>query len=132
MPSNDESNPLHLISDILDKLIDTQQANAEASTALKAAVRESNEILDDIRVHFTNGFRSEIKNHVTEELDDHFKKNFDQQESVSKSLQEINTKLDKVVETLTRPWFWIKLVGTIVVSLGVIIAAVSQILQYVS
>jgi len=123
---------LVIISDILDKMIDNQKSMTEASVSLKSTVQDTNEILDDIRVHFTNGFRLEIKDHITKELDEQFEKDFKQQEDMSKSLQKIDLKLDILVDTLTKPWFWIKLVGTVVVSLGVIIAATSKILQYVN
>lgn len=145
----DESNALHLISDILDKLIDTQQNNAEASASLKSAVFESNKILYDIRAHFTNGFRSEIKKHITSEIEEFSqsiisdirensrvaiecsKANQTKQDRALESIQDISLKMNTLMDTLNKPWFWIKLVGTVVVALGVIIGAVSKLLQYV-
>ena len=130
MPPSEESNALHIISDILDKLIDTQQNNAETSANLRAAVQESNVILDDIRTHFTNGFRSEIKTHISKEIKDHVDKTEITSQESSNALADINNKLDKVVDTLTKPWFWVKLIATTVVAIGLIAGAMIKLAEH--
>ncbi len=62
---------LELISEIMDKLIETQVQNAHVTSDLKNAVEDNNEHLKELREllikvndHFSNGFRQELKDNV--------------------------------------------------------------------
>ena len=56
-----------VIYDLLDKLIDSQISNTIMLTTLLNAVKLNQEELKEINDHFSNGFRSELKDHITEE-----------------------------------------------------------------
>ncbi|KKM91802.1 hypothetical protein LCGC14_1224930 [marine sediment metagenome] len=110
MPPQDETNALHLISDILDKLIDSQTASTEANTGLKESIDDMNDTLKAMHSHFTNGFRAELKSHVTTEL-----------EEIKENLSINTSKTKELCNTLMKPSFWVKLVATIVGSLAILI-----------
>ncbi len=153
MPTeHDNANALHLISDILDKLIDTQQSTSEANIGLKSSVDDAVEVLENIRGHFTNGFRSELKGHIeqsannsTVAIKDHVDVNSakittmisdhrrDEWEPMLKKsteqLRDISSNLEKLINTLSKPWFWIKMIGTTIAALAVIIAAVAKLIS---
>jgi len=64
-------NSLELLSEVLDKLIKSQIQTAQATADLKNAIQDTNQHLKDVYqllsvVHsqFSNGFRSEIKEHI--------------------------------------------------------------------
>lgn len=59
---------LEILSEVLDKLIETQVQNAQVTSELKNAVEDNNQELRElhtmlvkINAHFSNGFRSELK-----------------------------------------------------------------------
>ncbi len=69
--ANDSS--LELLSEVLDKLIETQIQTAQATADLRNAVQDNNEHLKELHIlissvnaHFSNGFRLEIKEHIEE------------------------------------------------------------------
>jgi len=64
---------LELLSEIMDKLIDAQVQNAHVTSDLKNAVDDNNQHLKDLKelltkvnAHFSNGFRQELKDTITE------------------------------------------------------------------
>jgi hypothetical protein len=56
-----------VIYDLLDKLIDSQISNTIMLTTLLNLEKSNQEDLKEINSHFSNGFRSEIKDHISEE-----------------------------------------------------------------
>ncbi len=109
MPEHD------LYSELIEKMIDIQIGNAHDMSELKKSIsnlEQSDKKLDEIQDQFSNGFRSEIKEHITKEV---------------ASLSTISKDLDKIKQTLTRPWFWIKLFGGIMSGLIAVILVVGQI-----
>lgn len=59
--------PFEIISDVLVKLIDMQKSTTEALTSMQETSKESSRSLKDINSHFTNGFKSDIKKHISDE-----------------------------------------------------------------
>ncbi len=66
------SESFELLSEILDKLIETHVQNAQVTADLKNAVEDNNEHLKELRElltkvnsHFSNGFRQELKESIT-------------------------------------------------------------------
>lgn len=62
-----------LFYEILDKLIETQVQNAQVTADLKNAVEDNNEhlkelkqLLTEVSAHFSNGFRQELKDSITQ------------------------------------------------------------------
>lgn len=125
-PDQQETNALHLISDILDRMIESQNENAKANTSLKGAVDEMHDTLKEMNTHFTNGFRAEIKSHMTSELE----KYSEEQEEMKKDIETTNEKLDELSKMLLKPSFWVKLIATIIASLAIIIIAGAKLLEY--
>jgi hypothetical protein len=128
----DETNAFHLISDILDKLIETQQATADSNAALKESVSTMVETLKKMEGHFTNGFKSDIKSHIdisNRDLLKPIEKNGEYLVSVISHLREVSTKAQEAVDTLSKPWFWIKIVGATTAALGSIAAILALLLH---
>ena len=128
MPNSEDTNAMHLVSDILNKLIEVQERTAETNAALRQSVEESNEILASIHSHFTNGFRSEIKKHMTNEISQYKSEIATDEEALYEGVKSTNSKLDKLLETIQKPWFWIKFIGMTVAGLGAVIATIATVL----
>lgn len=74
---------LELLSEILDKLIETQVQTAQVTAELKNAVEDNNQHLKELREmlvkvndHFSNGFRQELKGAIIEATQ-HIEQNLD-------------------------------------------------------
>jgi len=158
MPRDEDTNALHLISDILDKLIDSQQSNAETNAALKKTVEEAVRELDNINRHFSNGFKSELKLYIDQALDkqfpaiqthfdvmladkfgaldkdveDHFKQilKLIGEDSLLDTVNAIKEDVDEIKETQHSWWHWIKHAGLIIVGFGTVIGASVKIAQW--
>ena len=118
MPREEDANALHLISDILDKLIDSQQSNAEANTSLKKLVEDTVKELDDLNRHFSNGFRADIKQYLDvslnnwfEETHQYLQKGFDDiektagrdlLETINKLVSDVKVRFDDIEKTAGR------------------------------
>jgi len=124
MPHPEDTNAMHLISDILHKLIEVQEKTVETNTELRQSVNEGNGTLKAIYSHFSNGFRSEIKKHVTNEISRYKTDIADEEKSLYRGVKDLNTKLDRVLEVIQKPWFWVKLIGTTVTGLGIIVGSI--------
>ena len=124
MPQDDFT---ELYSEILEKMIDSQIKNTEALTSFEASSEEAKEIVaenkksvQEIKAYFTNGFRAEIKKHVTKEIDE-----------LRGNINEMSEKVNKVHSMLTKPAFWIKLLASIIIAFGAISAAIVTILKLI-
>jgi len=94
-------------SDILDKLIETQVQNAQVTAELKNAVEDNNEhlkelktLLTEVNSHFSNGFRSELKDSIAqaakqieENLDAKSVKGQDEARKIMKAVTEFTSAL---------------------------------------
>ncbi|KKK84556.1 hypothetical protein LCGC14_2782150, partial [marine sediment metagenome] len=81
---------LELLSEILDKLIETQVQTAQVTAELKNAVEDNNqhlkelhEMLVKVNDHFFNGFRQELKEAIAESMQ-HIEQNLDVKSRLSK------------------------------------------------
>jgi hypothetical protein len=126
MPPKEETNALHLISDILDKLIEAQQKNADTNASVSVLLDETVESVRHIKSLFTNGFRSEIKGHITQESE----KVIQNQSKILDSIETSNNNIMKVYDALSKPWYWIKLFGTMLGAIAIIITAVWKSLDF--
>ena len=104
-----------LYVDILDKMIDNQTANVQSVTSIKNSVHDiqdqikgNKQDLESLKSNFTNGFREEIKKHISEEI-----------EAIQNELSKTCSKVDQLHEMLQKPAFWFKLVTSL---LGVLAA----------
>ncbi len=80
-----------ILSEILDKLIDTQVQNAQVTADLKNAIEDNNhhlkelhEMLAKVNDHFSNGFRQELKGAITESMQ-HIEQNIDVKSELAKT-----------------------------------------------
>ena len=150
MPREEDANALHLISDILDKLIDSQQSNAEANTSLKKLVEDTVKELDDLNRHFSNGFRADIKQYLDvslnnwfEETHQYLQKGFDDIEKtagrdlletindIAKDVKDMAQDIKNIKETQHSWWHWMKHAGLIMVGFGTAIGATIKVVQWI-
>lgn len=138
MPDGSHNNALDLISEILGKMIDMQQASTEAMTGLKSSVEESGRTVHEINTHFKNGFRSELKGHMTQEVEKiktHYEEARKQLETHSDEtkaqLEELNRRVFEFNEILSKPSYWMKLIlATIAATATAIGATVALIMRF--
>ncbi len=111
------------ISEVLEKMIDSQIANTQALTALKSTLDENNERLKDIDSFFRNGFRQDIKQLVSESQDstDVCKEGHD------KTKTKLNSVEDSLREIKDQNKVWARVVAAIV-AFAAIAAAVVKII----
>jgi ABC-type transporter Mla subunit MlaD len=150
-----EKNTFQLISEFLNKVIDTQRASTEAVTQLTSILSEASETIEEVRGFFRNGFRSEIKDHVTrtseqclerfgELLDKHNERAELIERNVLETLKfrheliekrntlllDLITKTDKLQSRLAKPWYWIKIIGAILGAIAIIVAGLLELTQH--
>ena len=145
---------IHLISDILDKLIDTQSATAQSLAQIRESLSTTAKLTEEINKHFHNGFRSEIKDHVSDKVEElsaqiqdiiailaqrvelvekkqqtiilGAAENF---REVTRQVKETLEQNKKLAETLEKPWHWIKIIGGILGSIAVIVGGIVTLYQ---
>ena len=128
----DEANTIILISDILDKLITAHQASAEANMSLSESVNSMKNILIKVEAHFTNGFRSDIKNHIditNKEMVRVIESDKKHHIDIIENLKVNNLKIQELIDTLSKPWFWIKVVGATTAAIGSIAGLLALLLH---
>lgn len=129
MPDERKHNDaLDLISEILDKMIDMQQASTEATTGLKTSVEESCRSLQEINSHFKNGFRSELKNHITREIENVKCSSLE----ARREIEELKASVEEFKDLLAKPSYWVKLilttVGATAAAIGTTVAVIMRIM----
>lgn len=121
------------LSDVMEKMIDSQIANTQALTSLKDSLENTTERMKAVEAFFANGFRSDIKKIIYEVRDS------------SKELQEAHKKLGEIVMTneelktqnnelmvevvsYKKVGFWMKAIFGFILTLAAIIAGIVQFL----
>jgi DNA repair exonuclease SbcCD ATPase subunit len=104
-----------LVSEVLNRLIDSQISNTQALTSLKSTLDENNERLKDMDGFFRNGFRSDIKT-ILSELED-------AQEERTRLKSKIESVEEFAREIKDQNRTWVRIVG-ILVGLGAIAAVI--------
>lgn len=159
MASQNQVHPnqaLQLVNDVLEKLIDSQITNAKAISELKSAVekniettKENAQALQRVIAFFSNGFKKELKDYISEEMlcHDHYQEfstKFDNllekynkqveemgelqagyQEALDKYSVSVITELTAVRQHLSRfhtTGFWVKMLATILIASGSLFA----------
>ena len=103
-----------LLSDIVDKLIDAQVQNAHVTSDLKNAVEDNNqhlkelrELLTKVNTYFSNGFRQELKDTITEATQ-HIKQEIDAKSEQGRAeAGKILTAVTDFTNALKSPKAWI-------------------------
>ena len=104
-----------LVSEVLNRLIDSQISNTQALTSLKGTLDENNERLKDIDGFFRNGFRGDIKT-ILSELED-------AQEERSSLKSKIAAVEEFAREIKDQNKTWVRIVG-LLVGLGTLAAVI--------
>jgi uncharacterized phage infection (PIP) family protein YhgE len=125
MPPGQE-NTITLLSDVLEKMIDSQISNTEALTQLHNSFDEihdelsqTNTAVSSIKDQFTNGFRSEIKEHIAlcaEKTD-----------QINEQILDQIKNLQEEVASFKTAGFWIKIIGAFITAIAIIAAASAKI-----
>ncbi len=112
MPDNSD-----LISEVLEKMIDSQISNTQALTALKSTLDENNDRLKSIDGFFRNGFRQDLRTLVSE------------LEDIQEGQNNLGSKIGSVEDSLRdvkeQNKLWVKVVATIA-GLGAIAALIAK------
>jgi DNA anti-recombination protein RmuC len=124
MADDKNNSALGLISEILDKMIDMQQASTEAMTSLKSAVEDSARNLQEINDRFKNGFRSELKQHITRELREKSVDATKLLESLQENIVEMKTTVKEFHDLMSKPGYWVKLILTTVAATATAIGGI--------
>lgn len=140
-PAQNDSNSA-IMTELLEKMIDSQTENTRALTTLTEQIASGFEnrtcagpvtkVLSEINAHFTNGFRSEIKAHINQAIEAHQNKaetivtaNGQRIDELSKKVDAMTTVIDKHYAVITRPGFWLKGFVAFVIAIAAIISGVT-------
>ena len=121
MAENDKKSAIDLISVILDKLIETQQASTEATTTLKNSMEDAAQSIREVADNFKNGFRSELKKHI----DNAHARDVEAIGELKEEIRELTGNTKELTKIMQRPWHWIKLILTTVGATAGAIGAVT-------
>lgn len=127
--TNEKHDALDLISEILDKMIDMQQASTAALIGLKSSIEESGRTLTEINKSFKNGFRTELKDHISKEI-----RNIEAAELITKKdIEQMKISVEQFRELLARPAYWVKLIlATVTASATAMAAATALIIKFMN
>lgn len=139
-PAQNDSNAA-IMTELLEKMIDSQTENTKALTTLTEQIETGFEnrtcagpvsaMLAEINAHFTNGFRSEIKEHIDQALESHRIKvvstNTQKIDELAKSVHNLTDDIEKHYSAITRPGFWIKTFVAFIIAMAAIISGVTAI-----
>lgn len=113
MPQSDKQ--LEIVSDILDKMIDLQSQNVQHLSTLSSSIHEITAHVKETNYRFTNGFRSEIKDHVSQEANNIVH----EMQETRKIIEENNKNFRELINTIKSPKVWIQLlIGFIIAVAG--------------
>ena len=96
--NNNQKDFINILSEILKKFIEIQESNTKSISAMQEPIKNNSNLLKEINAHFTNGFRSDIKKHVTDE----FNKTVTEIYSLNKELQALDGNIDKLCHSVDR------------------------------
>lgn len=125
----------------LDRMIDENVRSAEALASLRSIIAEHRaeqkeslgdlqEKIEKIQHQFSNGFKAEIKDHVSSEMEhtqdfiNELKKLMETEEEKKKRLAYYE-KFDKFIDKISSPRFWAALFVSLVVGISTIMGALA-------
>lgn len=80
-------------------------------TEIRLKQENALEHLEDITDQFKNGFRQELKDHITSTAN-----------KSNKLLEKVTEQLDTLIETIRAPYRWIKYITALAAAIGAILA----------
>lgn len=130
---NSQSDTLaELLSDVMENLIEANRSNSQSVSEMKPLVHDTKEIALEILRKFQNGFRQEMKNHISLEVKT-------QADTIRASIAELSKQLDeqkKIIEangveiryfrnTIRKPQFWIKLITALMLAIAALVTTIN-------
>lgn len=112
-------------------MIDENIKNAEALSALRSAISEQRDDIDKILDEFHNGFRSDIKSHVTEETKRAIESLYDKIKSMMESEEDKKKrkihykKVNDFIDTCKNPKTWLSLIVSFIVGMSVLVGGIA-------
>ena len=123
-PSGQSNNSADRLYIVLEKMIEAQVENTVSIAALKDNSAEIEDAVKQINTYFSNGFRSEIKKHMTKETEIINSK----VEALTEEIKGMKKSVRESIQEIKQPSFWIKvfaaLFGGIVTIVGAVYAAI--------
>ena len=101
-------------------------------TSLRASIDELNDTTADIKSHFSNGFRLEIREHITEEVNNVMQQSvetYEERHALDEKLCSCMELLIEEVRSFKKVGFWFKAIAAFVGSVAVITAAIAAIIS---
>lgn len=105
---------LEILSEVLDKLIETQVQNAHVISELKSAVEDTNQelrevhgLLNQINSHFSNGFRLELRSAIAEAAAEIEKRIDEKAEEAHTEAAKLYAALTEFIAAIKSPRSWI-------------------------
>lgn len=125
-----------LFSEIMDKLIDTQVQSAQVTSDLKNSVNDNSQHLKDLKelltkvnAHFSNGFRQELKNTISDAI-------LHVEQEISAKATQSQTEAEEILSTviafksaIESPRLWLRAFIFLGSLFGVIAAIVTVVLK---
>ena len=108
-----DQDPVVFLSELLERLVEAQLVQSEKMANLYTREEITSTDIKWIKSQFTNGFRSEIKKHLTDAMDEHNKCAHEKLEILTKEIIAIHSK----IRMYSRPKFWAKIGLAVLVSM---------------
>ena len=109
--------PIEFLTELLEKLVEAQLSQSEKMAKLANEAEQNSENIEWIKVQFTNGFRSEIKTHISKIVGAHDDESNTKLDELTKEVANLNDKVD----TYRQPKFLAKVIlATLVLVAGTI------------
>lgn len=135
------------ISEVIEKMVDSQISNTQALTSLKESINHTYEKLQRIEGFFNNGFRTNIS-YIKVNVDEAIKKieeinksiaSIEKNQSIevlSEKLEQLNRKVEdnqqalkESIESYKKTSFWVKPIVGLITAFCAVIASIMGILK---
>lgn len=133
MPSSDQ---ITFLSEVLDKLIETQVQTTKAAAELKNSVdnnnillRDLHRLLDEINDHFSNGFRQDIKDHISGRITEIEKQLTAKTQVDKEGVNKILATINEFTTTIKNPKSWIAAFLFVLALIGAIGTFIAYVLK---
>ena len=121
-----EDTLIDLLSGVMDSFMESNKQNADSVSNLKNQIDEIKLVIYDMNKKFQNGFKQDIKDYITREVQNcevKIDKNTESIKNIIDNIEGVHTGISSVKNTLTKPTFWIKQGVAILVAIAAILAA---------
>jgi len=120
---------LEILAEVLEKTIDSQIESIKYLTELRKIAEEDHQLLKQIYDQFTNGFRSDIKDHTTDkvtELCNELRSRLDEHKKIAKGTSD---RVETIISWSKKPSIWVGLIVSFLVATAAIMTAWSKFVE---